>query len=130
MAVDIFLNQATDDIDLTSNKTMRLTSNIEESSRQQVLITLATFKGEWFANILAGIPYLVNDENTEQLLGDTETINFDIAIKNGILTRENITSLTTYSSSFDRKERILTVSFTATTNKGEVITVQDLTIGV
>jgi hypothetical protein len=128
MAVDIFLNPATDDIDISSNKTMRLTSNIEESSRQQVLINLATFKGEWFANILSGLPYLKNDNNPEQLMGQTETLNFDIAIKEGILSRENITSLASYTSEFDRQERVFTVSFTAITNTGEVITVDDLSV--
>lgn len=129
MAKDIFLNLVTGDIDLT-NKSMRLTSSIPESSRQQVQIDLSTFLGEWFANILAGIPYLANDNNPVQLLGQSETINFDIAIKGNILARENITEISVYESSFDRAERILTVSFTAITSTGEEIVVVNLPIGI
>lgn len=129
MATDIYLDPTTDDIDLT-NKSIRLTENIEESSRQQVLIDLSTFQGEWFANIVAGIPYLANDDNPIQLMGQTETTNFDIYIKGSILARENITSLDSYESSFDRQERTLTVSFTAITATGEVVTVSNLSIGI
>jgi hypothetical protein len=129
VAKDIFLNLVTGDIDLT-NKSMRLTSSIPESSRQQVQIDLSTFLGEWFANILAGIPYLANDNNPVQLLGQSETINFDIAIKGNILARENITEISVYESSFDRAERILTVSFTAITSTGEEIVVVNLPIGI
>lgn len=129
MAKDIYLNPVTGDIDL-NNKSMRLTSDIPESSRQQVLIDLSTFTGEWFANILAGIPYLANDSNPIQLMGQSTTLNFDIAIKGNILSRENISSLSSYTSSFDKGDRTLTVSFTAVTNTGEEITIENLPIGI
>jgi hypothetical protein len=129
MAIDIFLNTLTGDIDLF-NKSMRLTNSIPESSRQQVHIDLSTFKGEWFANILAGIPYLANDNNPIQLMGQQETLNFDIAIKGNVLSRENIVSLSGYTSSLDRKERILTVSFTAITSTGEEVEVLNLPVGI
>lgn len=127
MSIDFYLDPVTNDIDLT-NKSMRLTNSIPESSRQQVLIDLLTFRGEWFANILAGVPYLANDNNPIQLMGQSEKTNFDIAIKGSILSRENITSLVAYESSFNRAERSLTVSFTAITNTGEEVVVEDLPI--
>jgi hypothetical protein len=127
MAVDIFLNPNTNDIDFVNN-TMRLTQNIQESSRQQVLIDLSTFKGEWFFDIQAGIAYLKNDNNQEQLLGTSDKSLFDVAIKGSITSRENIVEILSYSSVFDRQARTLTVSFEATTNTGEVVSVEALPI--
>ena len=127
MSIDIYLDPLTGDIDLTNN-TMRLTETIPESSRQQVLIDLSTFKGEWYANILAGIPYLVNDYNPVQLLGTADKVTFDIEIKGSILSRENIASLASYESIFNKQERTLTVSFEAITNTGEEVVVEGLQI--
>ena len=127
MAKDFYLDPTTNDIDLT-NKTMRLTSSIGESSRQQVYISLSTFKGEWYANIMAGIPYLANDNNVEQLMGQTQTTNLDIAVKNDILNRENITSISSYSSVFDREVREANVSFTAITNTDEEISIENFPV--
>ena len=81
---DIFLDPLTNDIDLVNN-VMRLTANTEELSRQRVQIWLGIFKGEWFFNIVAGIPYLANDNNPVQLLGvGTNKDAFDREIKEGI----------------------------------------------
>lgn len=128
MAKDIYLNPLTNDIDLT-NKRMRLTESIPESSRQQVYIDLHTFQGEWYANILAGVPYLANDTNAIQLLGKTSKDTFDITIKGNILSRENIISLTSYSSELNKATRNITINFVAKTNTGEEITIQNLPIG-
>ena len=129
MAVDIYLDPITGDINLTNNN-MRMTANIEESSRQQVTINLSMFKGEWFANILAGIPYIANDNNPDQLLGPNGKNLLDATIKEGITSRENITQLTTYSSTLDKVNRSLAVSFSAVTNSGEVISEEDLAINI
>lgn len=129
MAKDFYLNPISNDIDLTNN-TMRLTGDLPESSRQQVLINLSTFKGEWYANVNAGIPYLANNSNPIQLMGQSETTNFDIAIKNSILSRENVQLIKRYTSEFNRYTRVLTVSFTYVTNTGEEIEIQDLLINV
>lgn len=123
MAVDIFLNPITNDIDLSNDLTMRLTANIEESSRQQVQISLGTFKGEWFADILAGIPYLRNDNNTVKALGEESKDFIDAVIQDDILSRENIVSITSYESTFTRATGVLEVVASATTKQGDVIPV-------
>lgn len=130
MAVDIYIDPASGDLDLSSNKTLRLTNSIEESSRQQVAITLATYRGEWFANINYGVPYLKNDNNNEQLMGANRKALLDIAIKNGILTRENIVRLISYESELNNQTRLLTVSFRAETNTGEVISIDNTTVDI
>lgn len=126
---DIFIDPLTGDIDLTNN-VMRLTVSIEELSRQRVQIWLNLFKGEWFANITAGIPYLANDNNPEQLLGTTTKDVFDLAIKTGITTRPGIVEIVSYTSSLDNPTRTLTINFEATTETGEIVRVTDITISV
>ncbi len=125
MAVDIYLN-SDGDIDL-QNSTMRLTENIEESSRQQVLITLRTFKGEWPFNINYGIPYLQNETNSTQLLGAANQQLIDANIREGILSAENVTDIRSYSSTFNREEARFSTTFTAITNTGQVISLEDVT---
>lgn len=128
MAVDIYLDPQTGDIALENN-VMRLTQNIQESSRQQVAISLGTFKGEWLFNILAGIPWLANDNNPIQLLGKDGNKNLiDMFIKEDILNRENITEILSYSSEVNIASREMSVSFQCLTNFGEVITVDNLTV--
>lgn len=129
MSTDIYLSEATDDIDFVNN-TMRLTNTIEELTRQKVQIHLATFKGEWFANILAGIPYLANNNNPEQLLGKADKRFFDVAIKTGILSRDGIVDLTSYESVLNKNTRGITVSFKATTESGDIVSIDNVEIGI
>jgi hypothetical protein len=126
---DIFLDPNTNDIKL-DNQIMRLTTSIEELSRQRVQIWLGIFKGEWFVNILAGIPYLSNDNNPEQLLGVTSKETFDLAIKTGITTRSGIVELLSYSSTLDNSTRVITISFEASTETGEIVSINNITVGV
>lgn len=120
MAVDIYLDPVTNDIDLTNNK-MRLTRNIEESSRQQVQIVLSCNTGEWFADISFGVPYLENENNSTVLLGKVDKNFLDSFIKDAILSRENIVSIDSYASSLNNSSGLFTVTGTATTTTGTVI---------
>lgn len=126
---DIFLNKDTNDIELVNNQ-MRLTTSMQELSRQRVQIWLGLFKGEWFANIIAGIPYLKNPNNPEQLLGVTNKDTFDLAIKTGITTRSGIVELLSYSSTLDNATRVITISFEASTETGEIVSVTNVTVAV
>ena len=126
MAVDILLDDS-GDIDLT-NSTMTLTPDIQTSSRQQCLIDLKTYRGEWIFNINAGVPYLANDNNPIQLLGKSPQSLVDFYIRASILGRENITEILSYTSELDRSTRKSTISFKALTNSGEVVSVVDATI--
>lgn len=118
--IDILLDQS-GDIDLTNN-TMRLTSTIEELARQKVLITLSTFKGEWVFNILEGVPYLANDNNLVQLLGAGERNKtlLDLEVRKAINEKEEILSVTSFSSTLNKQSRQYSVTFTAITEQGEI----------
>lgn len=128
MAVDLYINPFTGDIDLTNN-VMRLTRNKEESARQQISITLQSYKGEWLFNIDFGISWLANDNNPLQLLGAGNNKGLiDTLIKEAILSRENVIEILTYSSSLDNNSRAMNVSFSAKTDSGEVIFVENATL--
>jgi len=123
MAVDIFLDPITNDISLNGNFTMRLTANVEESSRQQVQISLSTFKGELFSDIDAGIPYVKNNNNEVNALGERSKRFIDTLIQADILARENIVRIVSYESTLDKAAGQLDVKAMALTNTGEVIPV-------
>lgn len=122
--VDIYLDPVTNDLDLTGN-TLRLTKTVQENTRQRVLITLNTNKGEWPFNISFGIPWLKNENNNTQLLGKTSKNIIDSAIKKAILTRQGIVSIEQYSSTLDKVTRRMTVNFKALTETGDIITVTE-----
>lgn len=119
--VDILLNAA-GDLDLSGN-TLKLTPTIEDNTRQRVLITLSTNRGEWEFNILFGVPYLSNANNPTQLLGKVPKSFLDAAITEAILSKEDITSLNSYSSVLDKVTGVLTIEANATTNTGEIVNI-------
>jgi len=124
MSVDYLLNN-NGDVTLI-NGVVQFTDNIGQSSRQQVLISLSTYRGEWDFNILAGIPWLENDNNNIKLLGKTDKRLIDSYIKEDILNRENITEITSYESVLDKPTRELSISFEAITNEGSTIRVDNV----
>ncbi len=123
---DFYLNPLTGDLDLTGGR-MRITKRIEELARQKLHITLKTFRGEYFANRLFGIPYLENDHNPIQLLEKNTKDLLDLELKSAILNTEGITEILSYSSIL-ASDRTLTVNFTALTESGEEVEVVDLNI--
>jgi len=124
MSIDYLLDES-GDIAIV-NGSPQYTSTIEQSSKQQVLISLSTYRGEWDFNILTGIPYLKNDNNNIQLLGKTTKQLLDSYIYQDILDRENIQSITTYESTLDKPTRQLSISFTAVTSSGSTLTVDNI----
>lgn len=117
--IDIKLDSS-GDIDFTNGQ-MRLTESIEESTYQQILITLNTFRGEWFADIEFGIPYLENDNNSIHLLGKTSKTLIDTYIIDAVLARENVEGITLYRSAPDHAENTLVVTMEVLTTTGSTI---------
>jgi hypothetical protein len=118
--IDLRVDPVTGDLALVNN-TFRLTVNIQEAVRQKVEITLSGFRGEYFANILAFVPYLENEDNSLQLLGKTSKPLFDTTIKAAILEVQGIVSLTTYTSFLDTPTGVLTIDFSAVTESGDLL---------
>ena len=120
MPMDFYIDPLTGDIDLTNNIARR-TVSVEELARQQVAITLNTFRGEWIYNTIYGVPYLENDYNDLQLLGKESQNLIDSYINQAILSVEAISGITSYTSTVDEKTRKMSISFKATTRQGELI---------
>ena len=127
MAADILLG-ADGDIDLT-NDTMTIATTVEQTTKQQVIITLNCYRGEWIFNIDFGVPYLKNDNNPEQLLGVGDKSLIDTAIQAALIDIDNITEIVSYVSTQDKQARTLSVSFDVKTNTGEIVSILDLPIG-
>lgn len=117
---DIYLDPLTNDLSFINGE-IRLTESIEEVVRQKVSIALRTYRGEWFANIEQGVPYLENDNNPIQILGKTSKTVFDTTVRSEILEVQGVTNVTYYESTLDRVNSTITISFQATTKSGEDI---------
>ena len=119
---DIFIDPITHDISLVNNE-MRLVGTEEEATRQRLVITLNAYRGEWQFNINYGVPYLANTNNPIQLLGKSNIDLLDLEIKEAILNTEGVTSLDSYTSVFDKARRTVDITFSASTEKGELISI-------
>lgn len=124
MSVDYLLG---DDGDVVIvNGSPQYIDTIEQSSKQQTLISLSTYKGEWDFNILAGIPWIKNENNNVSVLGKGTKQLLDSLVQQDILDRENIVRIVEYESILDAATRKLSLSFTAETNEGSTITINDV----
>lgn len=97
-----------------------LIPTVQQLVRQQVEITLRTFRGEWAYNTEFGVPYVENEENRIEILGKTPKAIFDIYMREGILSVEGVTSIDEYSSSRDFPSQVMTVQFRASTSSGPI----------
>ena len=80
---------------------------------QKVRTRLKLFTGEWFLDLTEGTPW-----GTEVLGTDTQN-TYDIAIRDRILETEGVTSIVSYSSTFNAVTRNLTVTATIDTLYGQ-----------
>jgi len=81
---------------------------------QNLNIRLRFFLGEWFLNILEGVPYY-----EAFFIKNPNLIFADAYLKNEILTTRGIVELTEFETSFDAKKRIYKVKFSAIGISGE-----------
>lgn len=80
---------------------------------QAVYTRLKLLQGEWFLDVTDGVPYL------QKILGKHFGGNPDAYIKQRILTTQGVTSIVSYSSSFDGNTRLYTVNVTINTVYGQ-----------
>lgn len=118
---DIILNTTTHDIQIT-DKDISLFESIEDLTAQKLKIILLSYRGEWFRDISTGIPYL------QTILGKRNTkTTADTTIKNAIITTDNISSITNYTSSVNTSRK-LEVSFSAIMTSGGSVTINNLEV--
>lgn len=110
--LDIALT-ASHDLD-TSSLDLKLVDQAEQM-RQQLVIKLKLWRGEWFLDTEFGTPYL------QQILGKQLTLSGALAsLRKSILEVEGVRQILSFSYSFSNSTRKLTVDFTADTPYGIV----------
>lgn len=120
MATDYKLD-STGDLDLSS-LSIQILDTEESAVRQRLQVILGTFQGEWFLNTEAGIPYF-----TEPFINRPDKIAVDNILKTEIINTEGVVSLDKYTSTIN-SNRNLSVSFSATSETGEIVSITDLEI--
>lgn len=84
-----------------------------DAVRQQIEMKLSLWVGAWFLDTEFGTPYL------ESILGKRVSLNGAIAaLKSAILEVEDVSQITRFKYSFDRKEQILSADFECETPYG------------
>lgn len=87
---------------------------------QNVRIRLQFYRGEWFLDTEAGVPYF-----EEILVKNPDLVEVDRIFKIAILETPEVERITEYSSDFDSRNRVLSVSFRATTIYGDDIIIEN-----
>lgn len=86
-----------------------------EKVKQQVLIKLKLWRGEWFLDADFGTPYL------QSILGKQLTLSGALAaLRISILEVKDILAITEFTYNFDNQSRVLSVNFTAQTPYGQI----------
>lgn len=89
--------------------------DLAEQVRQQILIKLKLWTGEWFLDTEFGTPYLPS------ILGKQLTLSGAVAaIRKSIMEVKGVRKIVDFSYNFDNSVRKLNVSFTAETAYGIV----------
>jgi len=78
---------------------------------QAISTSLKLWQGEWFLDVTVGTPW------KQSILG--KSVNPDAYIKQAILSTQGVTSLASYSSSFNGQTRALTATGVANTLYGQ-----------
>lgn len=110
--LDIALNLS-HDID-TSTLDLKLVNGAERV-RQQLLIKLKLWTGEWFLDTEFGTPYL------KSVLGKQLTLSGVVAaLRKSILEVENVSKIRDFTYQFDNEQRTFNVQFIAETSFGAI----------
>lgn len=102
--IDFGLDPKTGDL-LIENFDFTLVSQVDQIA-QNLAIRLRFFQGEWFLNILEGIPYY-----QYFFIKNPNQIQIESFLKDEILDTIGVTELISFSSNFDGKKRQFTVNF-------------------
>lgn len=102
--IDLALNPTTGDL-IIFDFDLQLVSGVDQIA-QNLSIRLRFFFGEWYLNILVGIPYY-----QYFFIKDPNQIQVETFLKNEIAYTRGIQQITAFNSSFDGITRIFTATF-------------------
>ena len=92
----------------------RLVGGLDQIA-QNLAIRLRFIQGEWFLNILAGVPYY-----QYFFIKNPNQIQVETFLKNEIANTRGVTNITSFSSNFDGKNRKFSVDFACKTIEGNL----------
>jgi hypothetical protein len=125
MAVDFEFEKTTDSNGLrrqdvkVDNRDISVLSDSNEID-QNIRIRLQFYKGEWFLDTEAGVPYF-----EDILIKNPDLIEVDRIFKVAILEAPEVDRITEFSSSFDSSNRTYSVTFRAVSIYGEEIVIEN-----
>lgn len=118
---DLTIDRTTGDLVLTAGD---LTLVLDVAAiAQEVNIRLRFLLGEWFLDTTAGVPYLQTVLVKTPNLAAVRTV-----LRDEILECAGVKSLTRLDLDFEKSTRELTVTWSATTDLGELIPAQEVTL--
>lgn len=112
MSYDLALHITSHDLRIARNGDLLLQDGADRVA-QQVKVTLLTFLGEWFLDTSFGVPYLEDIMVKNPKWGAINAI-----LRARIIDVPGVTRVTQLDLDFDRRERALTVVFSANTPYG------------
>lgn len=83
---------------------------------QRLRSRFLTHRGEWFLDLTFGTPY-----RQEIFIKPANVPAVSALIRRLILQTPGVTGLAAFAATFDHATRVLTVSFTATTDEGDIV---------
>lgn len=110
---------------LMNKRGMIMTSDFLQYMQQKVRCCLSLLKGEWYLDTRLGIPYIPSWDMDK----DGHRTIFESAIRVKISGISGIKKLLSFSSELDPKTRLFTVSFSAQCDNGEVLEMDNVTVG-
>lgn len=111
--VDLALVEDTNDLAFSARDISTISGS--DMVKQSLKVALQLFKGEWFLDANAGVPYY-----QEILEKGVDTSVVDAILRRQILATAGVNRLLKYSSTFDAATRIVSVAFTADSVYGPV----------
>lgn len=116
---DLYLDPITGDISIVGGDLVAI-ANKQNAALQSVRMILNTYKGEWFRNILFGVPWIENENNDISIVGKTSKIVFDSYIRGAMLKGDYINSIISYNSVLDPYTGDLSLTATLGTDFGTI----------
>ena len=117
--IDVALDPSTGDL-LLVNAGAVLVTDVDQIA-QNLAIRLRFIQGEWYLNILAGVPYyqffFIKNPNQMQV---------ESFLKDEIVNTRGVEEITAFSSTYDGLKRTFGVSFSCKTISGEIQIDQEL----
>jgi len=125
---DLKLDVDTGDL-VFENGSFVLCETKEELISQQIYITIHTNRGTWRHNVNFGIPWIVNENNGTQLLSKALAERVENYVRQSVLEREGVESISNVVTDIDRENRKITIRAEPNTESGPLVFETSIALG-